>query len=136
MRRIKLRAYDKDSNEMVTLDSYIRNGDSDLHGEATYNEKMASFLERFFGCDIMEFIGLQDRHCVDIYEGDIIKENTPLSMGVGIIMFREELGAFTLSGWMLRNPNQLYKVIGNIYQNEYLLDRNNHLLYEATKVPQ
>ena len=132
MRKIKLRAYDKDFDEMVTLDSHIRNGDGDLHGEATYNEEMASFLERFFGCEITEYTGISDKGGDDIYEGDYLiaryyESSREVKAVDGVVVFKDCNFALVKEGtcqnlWLGSNVIIDLLKIGNRFQNDGLLE--------------
>jgi uncharacterized phage protein (TIGR01671 family) len=69
---------------------------------------------------LMQYTGLKDKNGVEIYEGDITKEQIGLrSDEISVVMFKN--GYFNAHG---RNIYDKMEVIGNIYQNPELLTPN------------
>lgn len=76
-----------------------------------------------------QFTGLLDREGVEIYEGDIVSDH----VGVGQVKYSEKHGAFRvcygdgLAKWffdyILRGERESIEVIGNIHQNQELLNQ-------------
>lgn len=131
MREIKFRAWNKEKNIMCYedednsagyLDGWIA---SDIQ---VINQTLNSdFTKETY--DFMEFTGLKDKNGKEIYEGDIVKiivnnniEKTCVveyKNGVFGVMFSKqaELTAFP------HFHNTTFEVIGNIYTNPELLER-------------
>ena len=125
MRDIKFRAWHKENSEMVYFDNDKVKGDQ---YQAHY---LACLLAGDFGDVLQQFTGLQDKNCVDIYEGDylLIKE-----CRIAEVIFHNEagcwdltlrnilsslpIGAISPSSWKFHT-----EVIGNIYENPELLEQ-------------
>lgn len=127
MRDIKFRAWDYDTNIMIYPDSKLETIFCfDSVGLSVYQGN-GSELSSF---ELMQYTGLKDKNGVEIYEGDIIFWNNKYK---SIVSYKN--GSFVRS---YRNGNIYllydsniedeilidYKVIGNIYQNPYLLEVN------------
>jgi len=112
-RHIKFRAYDKELKQMLTPEeiNYYYIGDAN-------QEEFLPF---------MQYTGLKDKNGVEIYEGDIIKLCDNMNGNFQVIFKNQYVGGWILShkdgqiSLGVRNKNEL-EVIGNIYENEELLD--------------
>ena len=128
MNRInKYRAWDKEGNnyskwkpQMIYTDNWakaVETKDSILNHCGKSN--------RF--C-FMQFTGLKDRHGIEIYEGDILKDNVGR---IWVISYRENLATFIFLYRGKKDSWQSYmqfiksqkplEIIGNIYENPELL---------------
>ena len=124
-RTIKFRAWEKNLKEMIPV------------GEIYFNSLMInqSTTWRFIDeVELMQFTGLRDKNSVEIYEGDIL--STDLDRPYLIVEFRN--GAFMFQchdngkdyyDFMATtgensNFTKYHEVIGNIYENRKLLERD------------
>lgn len=127
MRDIRFRAWDSSEEEMINWGKLIYDPDDWLLGilRGENNEDV-----------LIQYTGLKDKNGKEIYEGDIIQQN--------YMNCKEELGFIscgeTADDWLLQLvPDNIYgrfghlssaidndnaKVIGNIYSNPELLEKN------------
>ncbi len=115
MREIKFRAWNRLSKTMWQPDTrtnweFLR----DVDYSNTRTEKMI----------LMQYTGLKDRHGVEIYEGDIVREHTGFSDEGGDYPVEYQANGFWLEGrdneFGFGDESEL-EVIGNIYENKDLL---------------
>ena len=130
MNNIKIRAWDKEENKMISGDNFA------FEEYAPLNDLFHNNSKRF---DFMLYIGCKDINAKDIYEGDIIErtDKTPIAefynkKEIGIVKYKNT--QFTLKtgqdsyyeisydGLFFPHMSD-YKVIGNIYENPELLER-------------
>lgn len=130
MREIKFRAYDKVDG--IWCNYKIYDGTVYLMDINT-----GVWYERYEDFDLMQYIGLKDINNVEIFEGDIVevyKERINFK-DTTIVKFDENRASFVLvsqdndNGYLsydisYYNYNEVYyRVIGNIYENEELLEQ-------------
>lgn len=145
MKEIKFRAWDKDNSKMVDVVSYEKNyetkeGHYDLAWRNAYeNENFLTYgMKIGEECEVMQYVGLKDKHAKEIYEGDIVKilsyklivYNGKHSYNtIDIMLGGKEriLYGFYLESlcgnWQLDIAVHLdeIEIIGNIYENPELL---------------
>lgn len=129
MREIKFRAWDKDKQRYSRQDEQsflVENNEAE-----SYNVSAVSF-----GYELEQFTGLHDMNGQEIYEGDIVKLHF-VSLypddNIGFIDYRNGLGycfnfdeAIVSPEYWTGNDFYTIEVIGNIHENEELLDGGNN----------
>lgn len=103
MREIKLRAWDTKANYMVAEYFQLKNTP-----------------KRYI---LLQFTGLRDKNGREIYEGDILKFDYGIEVGIGLARVHFLDGGFWLR---VNNHNfmpsaEVREIIGNIYENSELL---------------
>jgi uncharacterized phage protein (TIGR01671 family) len=124
MREIKFRAWDKQDNKMYEKQAVDEDGYAvDINGDEAYSNEPFRIL--------MQYTGLKDKNGVEIYEGDIIVGQFGYKEVVKIEEFnfitREDSCAgygFNLDSCNLDDIKKYVEVIGNIYENPELLDKD------------
>jgi hypothetical protein len=138
MRKIAFRAWDKKNKEMVydfwigSREAMIRNVEQqDIEGHSvTLGEPIKDY-------ELMQFTGLLDRNGIKIYEGEILEHPDYCNMALeGNLTSAVEWGQtgdsdgyvhgihfeWVVGGNTLADVYQESKVIGNIYENQELLE--------------
>ena len=135
MKDSKFRAWDKRTKRLYqvqtlqfygtnnTVDACWTNG-VDFDGESTLGEPE---LNNLHNLELMQYTGMKDVNGVEIYEGDIIREDIEKDGPPIIVSVVWEEGAF-YGKERTHNPEYIAKeflngkVIGNIYENQELLE--------------
>ena len=114
MRELKFRAWDEVEKSFFCIGPSQR---------MTINELFKDLQEK--ECSIEQFTGLHDKNGDEIYNGDLLKDST----GVSLVTWNEKFSSFCLTrrGWLsdhffgeAADPEDC-EVIGNIHQNSEIL---------------
>ena len=136
MREIKFRAWDTGRKKMfgakqIHFYSPVEK-DGKLSGTQSHeviygwnDDNSSNWGKVGFDCILMQYTGLKDKNGVEIYEGDVIREDSP-PHHCGEIKY--DRGAFYISG-IINDYSELchtlvddfWAIIGNIYENPELL---------------
>jgi len=141
MREIKFRAWDMAKKEMMYDYCYLNKGNKFNCYTSTDNIRIIE--------SVMQYTGIKDKDNKEIYEGDLISywDGTAIEDKNGLIEFKGILGTkynlkknqisyikFAGSSFKIENgfvllstylqPENI-KIIGNIYENPELLERDN-----------
>lgn len=124
MREIKFRAWNENLREMISIDSIEWDlcgvGDDQISGytNSDWVHKIPTNE-----VELMQYTGLKDKNGKEIYEGDIVKHIAEIKKDIiiGPVIFKE--GCFAIKTkfgdkYLYTGTNE---VIGNIYENKYLL---------------
>lgn len=127
-REIKFKAWDYTNKkiypvEMIDWDS--RGGHVGLFIPKEGNEPWTTMRVPKGNVALMQYTGLKDKSGVDIFEGDIVRENRGSADIIFTVEPTEYLGFYfknKVYGHDVDNGNRL-EVIGNIYENPEFLDK-------------
>ena len=125
MRELKIRIWDMDRKVMLGIQYVIF-----YNGDFYENYRDLEDGIPIENIVVMQSTGLKDKNGVGIYEGDIIKN---IRNGISRKVYWDtHCASFHLSKrgrekpgveyWSLSNPKWNYEVIGNIYENQELLE--------------
>lgn len=118
MKDLKFRAWDKVENKMYvvdTIEAMTKNTCYELREGVSYHNRWDD------ECELMQYTGLHDKNCKEIYEGDILVHEDfqyRKDKVLGIMQWDEKIAGFSQF-----YPICKFEVIGNIYEHSYLLDK-------------
>lgn len=133
MREIKFKAWDKKRKVMtrvmrLTMGIGIRCYVPDGKHHDWYEEDEGDYSLHWSDVELLQYTGLTDKNGKEIYEGDIVKWDSPYGGRIGEIYWKESEGGFyhtfTDEDGDVRPSKRLWdiiEVIGNAYENEELL---------------
>lgn len=128
----KFRAWLKNDKEMIDVDEiHFDNGQLDFIGDAI------TFMRKANEIELMQSTGLKDKNGKEIFEGDIVKRyrspffkakweyqiETVLKEKASLLLGREfgkNFGTIPFDSPFAKSD--LLEVIGNIYENQYILE--------------
>lgn len=127
----KYKAWDK-SNKIMREVSYINFDKEIVYCKLIELEDLGFGLEFDFAeIELLQFTGLKDKYDVDIYEGDYIEFDFSNETKRGFVEFKsgsfqittkEKIGNQNISHMFGYSSSRNHKVIGNIFQDEDLLE--------------
>ena len=120
-REIKFRAWD--GEKMVPQQALYWNGDSFYTG-LWNNEETHIEGEDQAGVELMQYTGLKDRSGVEIYEGDILRDQENDALWVASFSDRGFFCAHSPNDsldWVILLDDYTFQVVGNIHENPDLL---------------
>ena len=127
MRKIKFRAWNSEKKTMRIHDVVVCNGKQVIPVQTSGNDYWDATWEE---CEniLMQFTGLKDKNGVEIYEGDIVKANINNVVSIGKVVYIDDWAMFqtefTIGNIGRYNCYEADEVIGNIYENPELLDKD------------
>src|SRR5690606_7721413 len=113
----EFRAWDKENKEMVEVE---------LLGKRVLLIKDGEW-ENIESFEVMQYTGLKDKNCREIYEGDLLQHPNGT---IAEIKYLDDLAAFVAVYTQGGNTEMDYldkeivskcKIVGNIYENKHLL---------------
>ena len=123
MRDIKFRVWDNERNAMFnskSVDIDFFEGKIEITSDTIrYDEVYTDEIKDF---ELMQYVGCKDKNNKEIYEGDIVKTKEHIGQIIYSkgMFFIDVKGDFYLP---IYNVSEFMEVIGNIYENPELLER-------------
>jgi uncharacterized phage protein (TIGR01671 family) len=130
-REIKFRYYDKQEQKVYSMNtgdmlSVVCGSIAAVHIQGDYTLDVPEEII------LLQFTGLKDKNGKEIYEGDILKYSDNYPEFTGFVKYDNRFGMFTIEIEFNNQYNFLHhkmspdlEVIGNIYENPELLEKNN-----------
>jgi uncharacterized phage protein (TIGR01671 family) len=132
MREIKFRAWDKTTNKMVFPERLFSDKDGLIWHADLGNRYSNIVIEKCNTAVLMQYTGLKDKNGKEIYEGDILSWQEHVRMyGTDLnkwvtekvpVRFDDTGAMFLCGDDFLFKYNEKAEVIGNIYENQELLE--------------
>lgn len=126
-REIKFRAWDNENKYMITskqgIFTALRNSmNITVQDNGYYNngDLLKPNKEKY---TLMQYTGLKDKNCVEVYEGDKVMFDYGWTEPdeIGVITWNKDTASFQIKGHIpsssMKHLDRM-KVIGNIYENE------------------
>lgn len=115
-REIKFRAWIHDENNVI--DGYMDDHVFIWNDDEIWIDGDVVDID---GCiEVMQYSGLKDKNCEEIYEGDIVTCRHFIENGVIEYLYSSFYVKYEL-GWMILSTAKDIEIIGNIYENPELL---------------
>lgn len=123
-RVIKFRAWNAEKKAMYNSDMLFINQESD-GGASSLSATLQTLQDRY---ELMQFTGLRDKNGKEIYEGDILAavfDNGEEAVHeYSAVEFKD--GGFVDDVFWLKETHDNSAVIGNIYEDAHLLNKEAH----------
>lgn len=131
MRDIKFRVWDKQRNEflsagcvLISVEPGIRPAENPQFLDILKDADR--YRDRFI---LMQFTGLKDKNCKEIFEGDIVRKNYgPNEFDGNDLIEHGSVGWVDGGLWFIKKDHNFYnlrsmplEIIGNIYENPELI---------------
>ena len=116
MREIKFRAWCEGSHENMTFQKPHMDYSFPVVSGKFASTEGCEIYGTYESIPLMQFTGLKDKNGKEIYEGDIIEDESGHRWDM-----KWEQGSMEPFGHYYDFPNESWKIIGNIYENPNLL---------------
>lgn len=134
MRKIKFRAWDKVNNRMCKVLNIAPSDDGTCSVQGVAVIGLGVSITTGIDFELMQYTGLKDKNGVEIYEGDIVKYKTfyygKEKEHIVEVKWEKEatdlFGEPDFIGFLARWEGG--EVIGNIYENPELLDKDKPMI--------